>query len=78
MTDKIFISYRRDDSKADTRSIFQHLERSIGADRLFMDVDTIEVGQNFSDALDAALSQCKAMLVAGRLGESVGDSGGEC
>ena len=28
-----------------------------------MDVDTIEVGQNFSDALDAALSQCKAMLV---------------
>lgn len=63
MTDKIFISYRRDNSKADTRSIFQHLERSFGAEQLFMDVDAIGVGQNFRDALDGALSQCKAMLV---------------
>jgi hypothetical protein len=63
MADKIFISYRRDDSKADARSIYQRLERAFGESRLFMDVDTIESGENFRDVLNSSLSDCRAMLV---------------
>jgi hypothetical protein len=63
MADKIFISYRRDDSKAETRSIYQRLERTFSEQQLFMDVDTIESGENFPAALNKALSDCKAMLV---------------
>jgi hypothetical protein len=63
MAEKIFISYRRDDSKGETRSIYQWLERTFGQHRLFMDVDTIESGENFRNVLDKALLDCKAMLV---------------
>jgi hypothetical protein len=63
MSDKIFISYRRDDSKGEARSIYQRLEKAFGESRLFMDVDTIESGQNFRDALNTSLSDCRAMLV---------------
>lgn len=63
MRDKIFISYRRDDARADARSIYQRLERSFGAERLFMDVDSIPRGSDFRVLLDRFLRQCTVLLV---------------
>ena len=60
---KIFISYRREDASADARSIYQHLERHFGSQSLFMDVDTIQMGQDFRSALDDTLSKCKIALI---------------
>lgn len=62
MAGKIFISYRRDDARADARSIYQRLERTFGARRLFIDVDTIERGRDFTKVLDQYLSDCTVML----------------
>ena len=63
MRGKIFISYRRDDARADARSIYQRLQRSFGSDQLFMDVDSIPRGSDFRVLLDRYLKQCKVMLV---------------
>ena len=63
MTGSIFISYRRDDTKAEARSIFERLQRGpVGRRRLFMDVDDIERGRDFRAVLDAHLGQCAALL----------------
>lgn len=63
MVGKIFISYRRDDARADARSLYQGLQRRFGSQNLFMDVDTIEKGRDFRKILDQHLSQCETMLV---------------
>ncbi len=77
MPRKIFISYRRDDAKAEARSIYQHLERVYGRDRLFMDVDSIQKGLDFTKVLGESLSDTAVMLVVmGRTWLSQQDSSG--
>jgi len=63
MARKVFISYRREDAKADARSIYQRLERTFGTHGLFMDVDTIERGRDFRTAIDSYLADSAAILV---------------
>lgn len=63
MKGKIFISYRREDARADARSIYQRLQRSFGPDQLFIDIDSIPLGSDFRVLLDRFLRQCKLMLV---------------
>ena len=66
MPGKIFISYRRDDSAGSARSIYQRLQRTFGG-QLFMDVDTIQRGRDFTRVLDEHLGQCQVLLaVIGR------------
>jgi hypothetical protein len=60
---KIFISYRRNDARADARSIYQHLQTVFGSRNLFMDVDTIEKGRDFRTVLEEHLAECHVMLV---------------
>ena len=62
MAGKIFISYRRDDAKADARSLYQQLSRAFGARRLFMDIDTIEKGRDFALVLNEHLTQSSVLL----------------
>jgi hypothetical protein len=63
MSRKIFISYRRDDAKAEARSIYQHLARIYGRDQIFMDVDSIQKGLDFTKVLGRSLSETSVMLV---------------
>ena len=64
---KIFISYRRDDSGGQAGRLFDHLTRSFGNDNVFMDVDDLELGENFEPALQKAVNGCDIMLaVIGR------------
>ena len=62
-TDNIFINYRRDDAAAYAGRIADHLGALLGADRVFMDVEDIRPGQNFSEAIDNTLAQCSTVLV---------------
>ncbi len=60
---KIFISYRRDDSGGHAGRLFDHLCQHFGSDGVFMDVDAIDLGQDFKTALQGAGSKCDIMLV---------------
>ena len=67
MAGRIFISYRRDDVRADARDLAGRLSRAFGERNVFMDVDNLLVGQRFDKELEAALAQCDIFIaVIGR------------
>jgi tetratricopeptide (TPR) repeat protein len=59
----VFISYRRDDAAAYAGRVADRLGAFIGVQRVFMDVEDIQPGQNFSEAIDRTLAQCSTVLV---------------
>ena len=60
---KIFISYRRADSKYVVDRIRDRLIAAYDEDAVFRDIESIPLGLNFSDVLDEATSTCNVMLV---------------
>jgi predicted nucleic acid-binding Zn-ribbon protein len=61
--DKIFISYRRDDSAAAAAKIYDALNARFGPEHVFRDVDTIEAGADFAQQIRQSLKACKVQLV---------------
>ena len=61
---KIFISYRRADSKYVVDRIRDRLIEAYGEDAIFRDIESIPIGRNFSDVLKEATTTCDVMLVA--------------
>ena len=61
MAGKIFISYRRSDSAWAARALFERLWRSF-PQRIFIDLEGIALGADFTESLDAQLAGCHAML----------------
>jgi hypothetical protein len=59
----LFISYRREDESNFAGRLFERLLRSVEKDRVFMDVDSIELGLDFKEVIDTWLEQCSVMLV---------------
>jgi TIR domain len=62
MTAKVFISYRRDDSAGYAGRVRDRLERELGRELLFMDVDAIPLGTNFSKVLHEEVAKCSVLL----------------
>jgi TIR domain len=62
MAAKVFISYRRDDSAGHAGRVRDRLERELGRDLLFMDVDAIPLGTNFSKVLHEEVAKCGVLL----------------
>jgi TIR domain len=60
---RIFISYRREQTAAHAGRIFDRLTAAFGEQAVFMDVDSIGVGMDFTRALEDAVSSCAVMLV---------------
>jgi hypothetical protein len=60
---KIFLSYRRDDSRADAGRLYDRLSARFGAETVFMDIDDIVAGENFVEKLKDTLSRCSTLLV---------------
>ena len=60
---KIFISYRRADSKYVVDRIRDRLIDAYDEDAVFRDLESIPLGQNFSDVLKEATTTCDVMLV---------------
>jgi hypothetical protein len=59
-----FISYRRQDAPdLAGRLLYDRLEERFGEDRVFMDVDSIEPGLDFSAVISRAVSSCAVLLV---------------
>ncbi len=75
---RLFINYRRADAAAYARDIYGALSDHFGADSVFMDIDKIELGSDFSEALDGALDDCHILIaVIGRDWLSAADGHGQ-
>ncbi|MDH3444450.1 MAG: SUMF1/EgtB/PvdO family nonheme iron enzyme [Deltaproteobacteria bacterium] len=59
---KVFISYRREDAAGYAQAIYGELERHLGRDQIFMDVDTVEAGVDFVTRIEQAVSECDVVI----------------
>ena len=67
MDGQIFISYRRDDSQAWAGRIYDRLSSHLASNHIFMDVDKIDPGVDFIDAIEESIGSCDALIaVIGR------------
>jgi hypothetical protein len=62
-SNQILISYRREDSPCPTGRIYDRLVQKFGQEAIFKDVDSMPLGINFREYLDAIVSNCAAVLV---------------
>jgi hypothetical protein len=60
---KIFISYRRQDSADLTYAIYDRLASFFGDSTIFLDIDSLSPGQDFPHQLHEALNQCSVILI---------------
>lgn len=58
----VFISYRRADSEGQARALSLELEKLLGRESLFMDVDGIALGHDFRQIIHERLQHCDVML----------------
>ena len=59
---KVFISYRREDTKWMARALKDRLCEELGQDQVFMDVDSIDLGTDFVDAIENAVAQVDVVI----------------
>tara|TARA_R110002073_G_scaffold318350_1_gene492462 strand:+ start:1311 stop:2984 length:1674 start_codon:yes stop_codon:yes gene_type:complete len=63
----IFINYRREDTRADAGRLYDRLSAHFGPEHVFMDIDDIDPGQNFTQVLEETLGRCSVVIaVIGR------------
>ncbi len=59
---RIFISYRRQDSAYPAGWLYDRLVERFGAEQIFKDVDSIELGDDFVDTITNAVGSCDVVL----------------
>jgi hypothetical protein len=62
MRKKIFVSYRRADTKGYAHAIYNLLVSEFGENNIFMDVDTIHPGEDFVKRLETEINSCDVVL----------------
>jgi hypothetical protein len=58
----VFVSYRRQESSAVAGRLAERLAERFGANRVFIDVHTIEPGVDFTEAIAHAVETCEVLL----------------
>lgn len=77
-TPRIFVSYRRVDSAGHTGRLYDRLKQEFGANLVFFDIDSIQPGEDFIDAIEQAVSSCQVLLaVIGSQWLTITDEHGE-
>jgi formylglycine-generating enzyme required for sulfatase activity len=61
MAGKIFISYRRSETACAARALFERLRREFD-DRVFIDIEGLSLGIDYTKVIDAHLADCEVML----------------
>jgi hypothetical protein len=59
---RIFVSYRRHDTSGYAGRLYDSLATTYGDERVFMDIDTIRPGRDFSEVIEEALAECDVVL----------------
>src|ERR1700730_14572827 len=62
MPNKVFISYRREDSQYQARRIYDAFVHALPPDTVFMDIDSIAPGADFVEILEGWVQQCEVLL----------------
>ena len=74
---KIFISYRREDTAPYAGRLYDRLKTAFGDDRLFMDIDHIEPGEDFFEIIKARVAESDILVaLIGRSWLSATDADG--
>lgn len=74
----IFISYRRDDSAGYVGHLREKLGDHFGHDAIFRDIDTIEPGEDFVEAIENAVGACEVLIaVIGKQWLTITDPNGQ-
>jgi hypothetical protein len=60
--DRVFISYRRDDSQEISSAIYDVLVKSYGKRTTFFDIDSIPAGVDFAEYVSGTLNRCSVFL----------------
>lgn len=58
----IFISYRRDDAGGHAGRVCDRLTARFGSDRVFMDIQDIQPGQDFAQSIRDTIARCECVL----------------
>src|SRR5215211_2979669 len=61
-SERVFISYRRDESAGYAGRIADSFEEYFGEDKVFRDIDSLEPGLDFSEAIERALESSEVLL----------------
>src|SRR2546426_4635725 len=61
-TPRVFISYRRDDSAADTGRLYDALSARFGRESVFIDIDAIPPGADFAQVIQESVSACQVLI----------------
>jgi hypothetical protein len=64
MNAKVFINYRRDDTAPYAGRLYDRLTAHFGEDQVFIDIDQIEPGEDFVEAINRKVSVCDIAIVA--------------
>src|ERR1700736_6285006 len=59
---RVFISYRREESSGYAGRLFDHLQEHFGEEQVFMDVDRIQPGEDFKEAIEKTVASSDALL----------------
>ena len=62
LAERIFISYRRQDSADVTGRLYDRLVQRFGKDQIFKDVDSIPLGVDFREHLGGVVGRCNLLL----------------
>ena len=58
----IFISYRRQESTKDARSLYERLRGEFGREGVFIDLEGLDYGVDFVESLNVQLQDCQVLL----------------
>lgn len=62
VTGGIFISYRREETDAYAGRLYDRLSSRFGEERVFMDIDSIPLGDDFVDVITNKVESCDVLL----------------
>jgi hypothetical protein len=62
MSGQIFISYRRDDSSGWAGRLYDSLNRHFVSNQIFIDVDNLEPGTDFVEAIKSSVGSCDVLI----------------
>jgi hypothetical protein len=62
MSGQIFISYRREESRWSARSLHDRLSRHFDAKQIFMDIDSVGLGEDFVKAIETTVEKCDVLI----------------
>jgi TIR domain len=64
MNAKVFINYRREDTAPYAGRLYDRLTAHFGEGQVFIDIDQIEPGEDFVEAINRKVGTCDIAIVA--------------